>query len=72
MNDRFVTDNIKCEVKLPFNINYGADLNEMMGTTNHNGIDVMSQSSRSSKRKNTKAKSSIMRKMTMKVTMQQT
>lgn len=67
-NDRFVTDNIKCEVKLPFDINYGADLNEMMGMTHSSNLDVTSMSSNRTRRKPSKAKSTLMRKMTMKVT----
>lgn len=64
-NDRHVTDKTKYEQKLPFDVNqYGADLNEVMATSQRSSSNDSVVGSSRLKKKNSKM--GLMRKMTLK------
>ena len=64
-NDRHVTDKTKCDTKAPFDSNvYGADMNEVMGSSHRSSSNDSMAGSHRLKKKNSKM--GLMRKMTYK------
>ena len=65
-DDRHVTDNVKHEVKKPFQ-NYGADLDDIMGETGRGSNDSFSSSRKKKSSSKLGSSRGLMRKMTVKL-----